>query len=319
MKLAVIGSGLIVKMALECLEKIDNIEVKAICVREKSRSKGEELSKKHKIPLVYTSYEKCLEDSGIDTVYIGIVNNMHFEYAKKALLANKHVILEKPFVDTLEQALELRDIALNHKLYLWEAITTLYYSEFITLQSLVQRLGKIHLIDANFVQYSSRYDRYLKGEITPVFDPTFNGGALRDLNIYNIHFIVALLGLPASTTYFANKGYNGVDTSGVAVLSYDGTKAVAVGSKDSRGLSRAIIYGENGYLSYDNGTSSPSAISGIIDGETINLKSDRERNRMMDEFIAFEKMYSKKDDKQMTRYLNHTIDVMKVIDSIRVM
>ncbi len=78
MKLGIIGSGNIVVDCLDAVKNIEGIELAGICVREKSLDKGKELAEKYSISKVYTEYEEILNDKNIDTVYIGIVNNMHF-------------------------------------------------------------------------------------------------------------------------------------------------------------------------------------------------------------------------------------------------
>ena len=64
-----------------------------------------------------TDYRTFLEREDMDTVYIGIVNQMHYEYAKKALEAGKHVICEKPFTVTAGEAKELADLADEKELF----------------------------------------------------------------------------------------------------------------------------------------------------------------------------------------------------------
>lgn len=53
--------------------------------------------------------------------------------------------------------------------------------------------GPLKNVMLNFSQYSSRYDRYRKKEISNAFNPEFDGGALTDINIYNIHLANGLL------------------------------------------------------------------------------------------------------------------------------
>ena len=53
-------------------------------------------------------------------------------------------------------------------------------------------LGKIKIVTANYSQYSSRYNAFKEGIIQPAFDYTKSGGALMDLNIYNIHLILII-------------------------------------------------------------------------------------------------------------------------------
>ena len=56
-------------------------------------------------------------------------------------------------------------------------------------------------VHANYAQYSSRYDRYLNKDVAPAFSPEHAGGALYDLNIYNLHFVMGVLGIPKEVIY----------------------------------------------------------------------------------------------------------------------
>ena len=51
----------------------------------------------------------------------------------------------------------------------------------------------------------------------PAFDPAFSGGALMDINIYNIHYVVGLFGKPKNIEYYPNIE-RGIDTSGVLII-----------------------------------------------------------------------------------------------------
>ena len=60
MKLAIIGTGMIVGCALECLEQIPSIERKAIYARPHSKDKAQDLAQKYAIQEVYTDYDQLL-------------------------------------------------------------------------------------------------------------------------------------------------------------------------------------------------------------------------------------------------------------------
>lgn len=107
MKLALIGSGKIMMMALDALKTMQGIELVALCVRSESTEKGETLCQQFGIAKLYTDYQKVLQDDEIDTVYIGLPNHLHYQYTQQALLADKHVICEKPFTPHWEQLQEL--------------------------------------------------------------------------------------------------------------------------------------------------------------------------------------------------------------------
>src|SRR5699024_5520848 len=113
--------------------------------------------------------------------------------------------------------------------------------------------------NCNFVQYSSRYDAFLEGDIAPVFNPKMGGGALVDLNIYNIHFVLALLGEPKKIQYLTNMN-RGVDTSGLLTLSYEYAQVNCIGAKDSHGLKQILIQGEKGVMIIEDGTNSLDSV-----------------------------------------------------------
>lgn len=68
----------------------------------------------------YGSYDAVFADPNVDAVYIGTPHTFHYENAKAALLAGKHVLCEKPFTFDLQELDELIEIAKEQKLFLME-------------------------------------------------------------------------------------------------------------------------------------------------------------------------------------------------------
>lgn len=336
MKLAVIGSGRIILDALYALKFVDSIEVNAIYVREHSLEKGKKIALDNGIDEenVFTDYEKLLQEADIDCVYIGLINSAHYEYAKTALLHEKNVIVEKPFTDNYSRAKELCDIAQEKELMIFEAVTILHTQIFKSMAQSLPQIGQVRIVNANYSQYSSAYDRYLSGDVAHAFDRTHLGGAMRDINIYNLHYTVALFGLPKKACYFANQGFNGVDTSGVLVLSYDGFTCVLTGAKDSDSECFFSIQGEKGYIRIDgkpniatsmklvNADSSEAAVRDEA-GASVRascctcFNSIISGHRMCDEFRAFADIIDRKDYERASFYIKETLDVMMVIDMIK--
>lgn len=60
---------------------------------------------------VMQDWREAIADPEIDLIDICLPDNLHYEVAKAALLAGKHVFCEKPLADTAEQARELADLA----------------------------------------------------------------------------------------------------------------------------------------------------------------------------------------------------------------
>ena len=331
MKLGIIGTGKIIIDALYAMEPLKEISCNAIFARPRSKDKGEELAKQYSIPEVYTDYDELLDNADIDTVYIGLINSVHYEYAKRALEKKKNVILEKPFAGTYEEAKELIDLARQNDLFVFEAITVLHNDVIEKMKENLPKLGKIRMMLANYSQYSSRYDNYLAGQVDHAFDPDFLGGALRDINVYNIHYAVELFGLPEKTHYYPNIGFNGIDISGTMVMEYDGFSSVCTGAKDSDSPGFVSIQGEKGYMRIDGKPNvAPNLTIVITDdnsasgerdaaGAVVRAVSTEEfipkkvHHRMTREFKDFAYIIDNKDRIMADRYVSETLGVMKVV------
>lgn len=137
---------------------------------------------------------------------------------------------------------------------------------------------------------------------------------LRDLNIYNIHLLVGLFGKPNRVEYLPNVE-RGVDTSGILVLDYGNFKAVAIGAKDCSAEIRSTIQGDKGAITIFGATNTLPEIGVTLNGQkerVVNLNSPQ--HRMYDEFVAFEKMVAIKDFDSVAQQLEHSRQVMEVLD-----
>lgn len=291
MKISIAGTGKIVGEVLQMIHKefAGKIEVTGIYSREHSVEHAIDLCQAYaQTGFVYTDYERMLQEAEADYVYIANANHVHHEYAMKAMMAGKNVIVEKPIAVDRVQTEELIDTAIQRCVYCLPAFSLLYMPLFRQLQELVPQLGTIRMIHCNFAQRSSRYDRYLRGELTPVFDPAMAGGTLADLNVYNLCFMIALFGPPRTVRYECNRGFNGIDTSGTLLCHYPTSIATLSASKDSNGLSYGCIQGENGYIEVHGSVSILDSFTLHLNGkEPITYKSDSSQHRLSYEFQEF--------------------------------
>lgn len=317
MKIGVVGSGTIVRIALDALAEIEGVKVTAICVREKSLEAGQQLAAQYGIAQVYTDYDIMLRDPEVEFVYIGIVNSLHYEYAKRALQAGKHVIVEKPFTSTFEEAQELLRSAEASRLYLIEAIVTPYSPDYRKVRELLPEIGPIRLMQSNFSKRSSRYGDYLNGRILPAFDPALAGGALYDLNIYNLHMALGLFGRPKEALYIGNIGPNGIDTSGVLTLAYDGFSASCCAAKDSDGECFTLIQGEAGSIRIDGPPNlcSPVTLKTREREETFTFEVPE--NHMTNEFRLFAEIDHNGEWTRSLEALRHSVLVMELATNVR--
>lgn len=315
MRVGIAGAGMIVPTFLDAAALVEEMEIYALFARKEEVRK--EFCEKYNIPTGYDSYDKLLADSKVDVVYVALPNNLHFSFAKEALLAGKHVILEKPFTVTYEEAEEIAGIAREKKLYLFEAITNQYNPNYEKMKELLPRLGDIKLAVLNFSQYSSRYDNFKKGIVSPSFDPKNAGGALMDLNIYNIHFVAGLFGKPLKVRYCPNME-RGVDTSGILVMEYPDFQAVCIAAKDCGAPLSVSIQGNKGFFHSDYASSILAEFTfreNKCEPENYHLADSPER--LFYELLTFARYYEEKDWDAFDRRLSHSLTVMEIVDQAR--
>lgn len=313
MKLLLTGSGKIVQELLTISKDLKNIEFVGISGTVRSKEKVLSLKEKYGMSEAYTDYDKALKETKADTVYIGVPNFLHYSFAKKALEAGKNVICEKPFTVKYSEFADLQKIALDKKLILLEAITIQYLTNYKELKDKVKDLGPIKIVSMNYSQYSSRYDAFKKGEILPVFDPKKGGGALMDLNIYNIHFLVGLFGKPKSVKYLANI-QKGVDTSGILLLDYGSFKAVAIGAKDCEAPITSTIEGEDESIVVNGKPNELNSFDIYEHAEHLEHIDDKVYpHRMYEEFVEFARIIDEKDYSAFEKSLIHSDLVMQVL------
>ena len=85
----------------------------------------------------YRTLEEMLADDEVELVIVNTPNVTHYEYAKKALLAGKHVVVEKPFTATVAEAKELIELAKkqNKKLSVYQNRS--YDSDYRTIKKVL--------------------------------------------------------------------------------------------------------------------------------------------------------------------------------------
>jgi predicted dehydrogenase len=315
MKLAIFGSGKIVQEFLPITKDLPEINVKAILGTKRSQEKTEKIQVEYGIEASYTDIDECLKSEVFDTVYVAVPNHLHYSFAKKALEAGKHVICEKPFTLKHEELLDLEQLALKKDLVLVEAITNQYLLNYQGIKEASQKIGKLKIIECNYSQYSSRYDAFKEGTILPAFNPKMGGGALMDINIYNIHLVVGLLGKPKHVQYYANIE-RAIDTSGMLILDYGDVKVVCIGAKDSEATIRSTIQGTEGSVVVNGPTNTlDSYTTESLSGEKETFDHKDHPHRMYDEFKLFSQVIKNKDMDFVKKQLEHSKIVMEIVEA----
>lgn len=295
MKISIVGTGKIAEEVMRMLheEFSGKIEVTGIYARPQSEAKARALCLRtgHPEARVYTDYEQMLQERPDDMVYVANANHVHYSYALRALETRHHTIVEKPITICRADTERLYDAAMQWGVLCLPAFSLLYMPLYQKIYELLPQLGPVHMVQANYSQYSSRYDRYLKGDIAPAFDPEQGGGALMDLNIYNLCFAIGLFGQPRTVHYLANRGYNGVDTGGTLSLHYPGFVASLSAAKDCDGHNFGCIQGERGYIEVEGSVSVMARVRLCLRGqEPVVFEAEGGRHRLSHEFEQFRRV-----------------------------
>lgn len=302
MKVGIVGAGMIVHDFLTFAHEVTGMELVALCATPAEKEKIVEMCQANNIKAHYTNIDVMLEDSEVEVVYVAVPNHLHYEMCKKAILAGKHVICEKPFTSNLKELEELVALADTNKVIMVEAVSTQYLPNTLKIKELLPTLGQIKIVSANYSQYSSRYDAFKAGEVLPAFNPAMSGGALMDLNIYNINLVVALFGKPLNVNYEANI-QRGIDTSGILTLDYDSFKCVCIGAKDCKAPVATNIQGDAGCITISTPANSLNGFKVLMnkgsakqmnnEGDEVSYNNDK--HRTYHEFVEFVKMIDEKD------------------------
>lgn len=313
MKIGTIGTGFITDWVIGQMLEYEENTYEAIYSRKEETAHF--LKEKYNVNRVYTDLNQMLSDKDIDTIYVASPNSMHARHAIMAMKAGKNVILEKPFASNVKECEELIKVSKETNQFLFEAITTVYNPNFFEIKRQIDNIKPIRLVECNFSQYSRKYDAYLEGKNPNVFTTEFSGGALMDLNIYNVHYVVGLFGMPNEVIYHSNLEENGIDISGVLIMKYNSFIATLTASKNSIGTTFSQIQGENGSI-YTEGPSSKVKNLDVTIRNKEQYTIDLQNRDSTHYFYTGEMMriIKENDRKKCDEMLLHSLNIMKVID-----
>lgn len=166
----------------------DGFELHAVFERTKNLA-----AEKYPGIKTFRSLEEMLSDDAIELVIVNTPTYTHFEYAKLALLAGKHVVVEKAFTTTVDEAEELIALADKQKKKLSVYQNRRWDSDFKTVQKVVQQklLGDVVEAEIHFDRYNENLSPKLHKET-----PGPGAGIVPDLGPHLIDQALQLFGMP---------------------------------------------------------------------------------------------------------------------------
>lgn len=158
------------------------------------RSK-KEITKHYPSAKSYSSLDAILQDDSIDLVIVNTPTYTHYDYAKKALLAGKHLVVEKAFTTTVAEAEELKSLAAKQNKQVAVFQNRRWDSDFKTVQQVVNsgKLGDLVEVTFSFERFNPLLSAKLHKET-----PGPGAGIVKDLGPHLIDQALVLFGMPSS-------------------------------------------------------------------------------------------------------------------------
>lgn len=170
----------------------NNLQIKTIYARNLEKTDWARIES-----VKYTSnLNDLLQDKDINLIVVCTMQDSHFEYAKMALESNKNVLIEKPFMMTYNEAIEIFNLAKEKGLVVQCYQNRRYDSDFLTAQKVIEsgKLGDVYELEMHFDYYRPE---------TPLLTNDFNpyNGFLYGHGCHTIDQVISYFGKPAKINY----------------------------------------------------------------------------------------------------------------------
>lgn len=196
---AYVGFGnSVIRYHLPFIKDNKNVKIKMVFRRLEDRLLPGEMERELLYPELKftTNFEEVLNDPEINLVSINTHVDVHYEYAKKSILAGKNVLVEKPFTNTIEEAEELFELAKEKGVVITCNNNRRFDADLQTLKKVLDSK-----VLGNIVEIQSHYHYFRPNMIKR--DPSHpkQMGMVSGLAIHPIDQMVYLFGKPDSIRY----------------------------------------------------------------------------------------------------------------------
>ncbi|KGQ45102.1 Gfo/Idh/MocA family oxidoreductase [Gallibacterium anatis] len=233
---------------------------KVVKIFERSGNKA--AAKFPQITTVRTFADLLADD--VDLVIITTPNLTHYAFAKQAIMAGKHVIVEKPLSTTAAEAQELAQLARQKQVKLSVYQNRRWDNGVLTVKQVLEN----HLI-GDIVDYEIHFDRYTQTKNSKQWKETGERGVglVYDLGVHLIDGVVHLFGLPNALYADLRRQHPGSlgEDNFQIYFYYDDKKVVMSSSKYVREKGPTIaLHGTLGsYVKYELDNQEPLLIAGV--------------------------------------------------------
>lgn len=183
------------------LASVEGIQLAAVVERS-----GDRAAERYPESTTYRTADEMLADSSIGFVVVTTPNDSHFQFARQAIEAGKHVVVDKPVCLTSGEIAELMRLAAGKGVMLVPFHNRRWDGDFLTVKKLLaeQSLGRL-------VSFESAMDRWRPGPSArlPWKNDPRQGGQLLDLGTHLVDQPLALFGNPEAVCADVNRERDG--------------------------------------------------------------------------------------------------------------
>ena len=238
-RLGIVGTGRIAPRFIAEAKYVSGLNVQ--CAYNPHKESVERFASEYCLEGYSDAFEEFLE--AVDAIYIATPHETHYDYAKRALLADKHVLCEKPMALTRSQAEELFALAGKRRLVLMEGIKTAYCPGFAQMISIAKsgKIGEIRDVEACF-------SRLTDPKLREMVDVKY-GGAFMEFGSYTVLPILKLLGLQYENVKVSSiLAENGVDLYTKIYFDYPEGMATSKTGLGVKSEGQLLVSGTKGYI-----------------------------------------------------------------------
>lgn len=267
-KIAVAGLGFIGPAHIEALRRLPNIDVVAVgdVNADYAREKAQQLG----IASSYGNFDELLKHEGVACVHICTPNFLHYDMAKAALQAGKHVLVEKPLATTLQEGEELVKLAQESGLVNAIHFNLRYYPLVRQMRAMREKdeLGDVYSVIGTYLQDWLYYDTDYNWRLEP--DQSGESRAIADIGSHLLDLVEYISGLTItevladfSTVHKQRKKpLKPVETYSGMTLKPEDYADVPISTEDHA----------NVLLRFDNGNKGVATVSQVSAGRKNQLK-----------------------------------------------
>jgi len=262
----IIGLGRIAEVFSDGFEKAENARLLGVASREPKKLNYFKNRYNLKNQYLFNDYEDLISCSDIDIVYIALPNFLHHQWIIKCIESKKNILVEKPAVLTMAEAIDIKKNLFNSNLFFSEAFMYRYLPQINLIIEIInnREIGNLLSMETSFGMNLLTKKKFFlfkkKKKINPKdrkFNKNLGGGCIFDLGCYSSSFSLLIASLTNNHNIDNLKlinikndiGETGVVIDSCAEIFFEnGFKSIIKSSFKKNLGSQSIITGDKGTL-----------------------------------------------------------------------